>query len=57
MADNMMNKMMKKPFRNVPAHSGDRLRESKTGFGKTGAFPFSSFVTWEQFLNLSLKIS
>lgn len=34
MADNMINKMMKKPFRNVPAHSGDRLRESKTGFGK-----------------------
>ena len=32
MADNMMNKMMKKPFRNVPANSGERLRESKTGF-------------------------
>ena len=34
MADNMMNKMMKKPFRNVPAYSGERLRESKTGFRK-----------------------
>lgn len=34
MADNMMNKMMKKPFRNVPAHSGETVRESKTGFGK-----------------------
>ena len=30
----MMNKMMKKPFRNVPAHSGETVRESKTGFGK-----------------------